>query len=585
MRAALAIISVIVLALHGVIFHNQLHARWQEYQGEYFAKAAQLAESDTVRATLTARTPAIEQVIVRSFGPTRVDRCATCHIAADDPRFAQANEPLRTHPQIPGHKFETFGCTICHDGQGRAVNANEAHEGGEDWPWPLVPTQMIEANCVQCHTEPNWAGAPHVNAGRRLFFERACYTCHTIAGLSYGSIGPELTEIGRKRRFEYVLAKIEDPRASNPTSTMPRQDLTAEQRMDLAIFLKAQQGASISRAPLAQFVAGLQQRPEWLPVENIVGPEAVAISQLEPVAQGQALISRVGCFSCHKLDEHDGKVGPDLAYTHSQRDRTWLMGHFEDPKSVVPGSVMPPYPLPGEVFESLSSYLLARPPVSLPEGPASQYTALCSRCHGEAGRGDGVIAEYLDPRPRDLTKGAFMKTKTRERLVTSVMNGVAGTSMAPWGHVLGQQRVEALVDYVLAEVTKGGSSRVTKRDVPTSNPVPYSTASVGRGQATFLNRCWGCHGKKADGHGPNADDIVPRPRNLRNGPFVRSVSYGRLHESIKYGVQGTAMPAAGFDFSLDDQAIGDLINYIYSLNGLGTPQPASASQLSMRSVQ
>ncbi len=58
---------------------------------------------------------------------------------------------------------------------------------------------------------------------------------------------------------------------------------------------------------------------------------------------------------------------------------------------------------------------------------------------------------------------------------------------------------------------------------------------------------------------------MPRPRNLRNGPFLRSVSYARLHESIKYGVQGTAMPAAGFDFALDDKSIGDLINYVVQL--------------------
>jgi high-affinity iron transporter len=99
---------------------------------------------------------------------------------------------------------------------------------------------------------------------------------------------------------------------------------------------------------------------------------------------------------------------------------------------------------------------------------------------------------------------------------------------------------------------------------------------VARGEVVFLNRCWGCHGKKADGHGPNAADIQPRPRNLRNKPFVQTLTYARLHESIKYGVQGTAMPAAGFDFALDDGAIGDLVNYIHALNGLGTPTAAAA---------
>jgi sulfur oxidation c-type cytochrome SoxX len=566
MRAGLAIISLIVLAIHGVVFYNQLYAPWQDYQKEYFARAIKASDSEAVKATLRHRSPAIEQTIVRSFGPERIDRCTTCHIAADDPRFPQADQPLRTHPQIPGHKFETFGCTICHDGQGRAVDAKHAHEGGEDWPWPLLPKEMIQANCVQCHTQPDWAYAPLINQGRQLFFQRACYTCHTIRGLSYGSIGPELTEVGRKRRFDTIRHKIEDPRATNPTSTMPKQELTAQQVTSLTAFLKAQQGAVLSRAPVTQFEAKQQQRPEWLPVAQIVGPDAEAIEKLPPVEQGQALLPRVGCLSCHKLDDRDGKVGPELAYTAAQRDRAWLMAHFHDPKSVVPGSLMPPYPLPQQTFDSLSLYLLSRKPPAIPPTPAEQFQVLCARCHGIKGQGDGVIATYLDPKPRDLSKAAFMKTKSRARLIQSVRGGVAGTSMAPWGGVLDDKAAGALVDYVLANVTQGGASRLVEHKVPQANLVPFSKESAARGEAIFLNRCWGCHGTKADGHGPNAEDIVPRPRNLRNAPFVRSVAYARLHESIKYGVQGTAMPAAGFDFSLDDKSIGDLINFIYSLN-------------------
>ncbi len=582
MRPALAIISVIVLAVHGVVFYNQLFARWQEHQAQYFEQAARLAESEAVRATLKARRPAIEQVIVRSFPPEHVDRCQTCHIAVDDPRFQKADQPLRTHPPIPGHRFEAFGCTVCHDGQGRAVDARGAHEGGEDWPWPLLPKQMIQANCVQCHVEPGWQGAPLVNAGRRLFYERACYTCHTIGGLSYGSIGPELTEVGRKRRADYITGKIQDPRATNPISTMPRQDLTGEQVLALATFLKSQQGARISRAPLAQYKASQQARPEWLPLAVIVGPEeATAVESLEPVERGAALLPRVGCLSCHKLDERDGKVGPELSYTAAQRDPEWVMTHFKDPKSVVPGSLMPPYPLPKESFDSLTRYLLARPVPAVAEAPAEAYRQVCARCHGEKGQGDGVISRYLDPRPRDLTKLAFMRSKTRERLVRSVMEGVPGTSMAPWGRVLGPARSGALVDWVLSDLTRAGSSRPpANRQVPEANPVAYSPESVARGEAVFMNRCWGCHGKKADGHGPNAEDIVPRPRNLRNKPFVSSLSYARLHESIKYGVQGTAMPAAGFDFALDDKSIGDLVNFVLSLNGLASPAATRSAEIS-----
>ena len=65
--------------------------------------------------------------------------------------------------------------------------------------------------------------------------------------------------------------------------------------------------------------------------------------------------------------------------------------------------------------------------------------------------------------------------------------------------------------------------------------------------------------------GPNAEDIIPRPRNLRNAPFVASVSYARLHESIKYGVQGTAMPS-WIDYGLNNDNVGDLVNFIRGLN-------------------
>lgn len=584
MRSALAIISVVVLAIHGLVFYSQFFAPWQDHQKQYFRQAAAKTSNESLRATLVARTPRIEQILVRSFGTERVDRCTSCHIAVDDPRFTTDAQPLRTHPTIPGHKFDTFGCTICHDGQGRAVAAHDAHEGGEDWPWPLLQKELIQANCVQCHTEPGWEHAPLVNAGRRLFFERACYACHTIAGLSYGSIGPELTDEGRRRRVEFVRSKILDPKATNPTSTMPKQDLTPEQVSSLVAFLKAQQGAHISRAPLASFVSSQQARPRWLEMSLIVGPEAERLEALDPVERGRAFLLKAGCLSCHRLEERDGRVGPDLAYVSAQRQEPWLMAHFKDPKSVVAGSLMPPYPLPDALFGDLSRYLLSRTVPPVPPEPEKEFAQLCARCHGDTGQGNGVIADYLDPKPRDLTKGSFMKSKSVDRLVASVKEGVPGTSMAPWRGVLGDEKAKGLVDWVLANVTKGGPPAAAKpHAVPAANPVAFSRESVARGEATFLNRCWGCHGTKADGHGPNAVDIFPRPRNLRNTPFVASLPYARLHESIKYGIQGTAMPAAGFDFSLDDKAVGDVVNYIHSLNMKAPAPPATVAENALSS--
>ena len=101
MRTALAVISVVVLGIHAVVVYDQLFAPWQEYQQEYFDEAATLTDNATIKATLAQRRPAVEQTIVRSFGPERVDRCTSCHIAVDDPRFAEAAHPLKSHPEIP----------------------------------------------------------------------------------------------------------------------------------------------------------------------------------------------------------------------------------------------------------------------------------------------------------------------------------------------------------------------------------------------------------------------------------------------------------------------------------------------------
>jgi mono/diheme cytochrome c family protein len=95
--------------------------------------------------------------------------------------------------------------------------------------------------------------------------------------------------------------------------------------------------------------------------------------------------------------------------------------------------------------------------------------------------------------------------------------------------------------------------------------VASAPESIARGEKTYLARCTGCHGRKADGKGPNSTDILPRPRNLRNAPFLAQVSDQRLFESVLYGVQGTAMPS-WIDYGLSKNDVGDLVNYVRSLN-------------------
>jgi mono/diheme cytochrome c family protein len=250
----------------------------------------------------------------------------------------------------------------------------------------------------------------------------------------------------------------------------------------------------------------------------------------------------------------------------------WIHEHFRNPRQVVPDSIMPTFRFTDDEFRAMTAYLGGlKPAVNFASGEAT-YKALCQRCHGGKGDGHGPIAIYLDPYPRDLTKAGFMNSKPYERLLESVRNGVAGTSMPAWGITLGDERAKAVLDYVLAQYTKEPRRELKARKVPEVNPVAVSDASVARGEAMFVQRCGGCHGRKADGKGPNSLDILPRPRNLRNRPFVSSVIDRRLFDSILYGVQGTAMPP-WIDYGLSQNDVGDLVNFIRSIN-----KPAQGGQ-------
>ena len=231
----------------------------------------------------------------------------------------------------------------------------------------------------------------------------------------------------------------------------------------------------------------------------------------------------------------------------------------------MPDSIMPAFRFTDDEFKAMTAYLVTLKGVTAPPAGEAIYKNYCLRCHGEKGDGHGPIAEHLDPYPRDLTKAGFMNSKPEARLVNSVRNGVAGTSMPAWGKLLNEEQAKAVLSYVQSSFTKEPRREVKPHAIPEKNPVATSKESANRGEALFVNRCAGCHGKKGDGKGPNSLDILPKPRNLRNSFFVNSVDDKRLFDSIEYGVQGTAMPS-WIDYGLTHNDVGDLVNFIRSIN-------------------
>ena len=592
MRLALAIGSFVILIVHGAVFYKQFFHKWESYQTAYFDQARSLAKTDAEKAALDGRKPRIEQRIVTQFGDTRVDRCATCHIASDDPRFGQHAQPIKTHPylvelgdhQINGkwerrHKFTDFGCTVCHDGQGRGLEQEYAHGNDEYWTEPMLGfvvqehwrkdfkpflkgKEYLQANCAQCHTEENFAGTPLVAKGRKLFFSQNCYGCHKIEGISDGTLGPELTEAGKKFRVDYLWESVVDPTANMATSVMPNFHLKPDDVKALVVFLKSRRGMNFAETGLARYEAVLNsKKPSAAPAEKapeLTGPALVA--------KGKDLVEQHSCGACHKVGERDGGIAPDLTLEGLARDADWIYDHFKEPKSRTADSIMPTFRFPDSDFRAMTAFLLTqKQQVPANASPADMYKSLCLRCHGEKGDGHGPIAWYLDPYPRDLTKAGFVNSKTTERLTASIKEGVAGTNMPVWKNVLKDEQISGLLQYVFTTFTKEPRREVKPLQAPDKNPVASNADSIARGEKTFVVRCSGCHGKKADGKGPNSLDILPRPRNLRNSAFVNSVDDHRLFQSIMYGVQGTAMPS-WVDYGLTQNDVGDLVNFIRSIN-------------------
>jgi len=591
MRLPLAIGSLIILAVHGLVFYKQFFHAWERHQLTYYDQARGLAKTDAERAAVTGRSPRIEQFLVTSFGDKRVDRCGTCHMAADDPRFTTHANPTKTHPysaamgdvQKDGkwerkHKFADFGCTICHDGQGRGLEPKYAHGEDHYWPDPLLGyvtqhgwrkdlvsklkgKEYIEANCAQCHTEPEFAGTQWVSRGRKLFFSSNCYGCHRIEGLSDGTLGPDLSEAGHKFKLDYLWESIVDPRANSATSFMPKFNLSDDEVKALVIFLKSRRGRNFAEPDIQRFRDKIAQGDTV--VQATIKP--VAITPATMVKQGQELADTRACMACHKLGGKDGGIAPDLSFEGLIKEEGWILDHFRNPRALVPDSIMPTFRFTDDEFKALSVYLAGlRTPPQITTGE-STYKQLCQRCHGEKGDGNGPIAIYLDPYPRDLTRAGFMNSKPAGRLINSVREGVAGTSMPAWGKILNEQQTKDVLDHIQNAFVKEPRRPLRQYKVPATNPVAFSAESAARGEKIFVARCGGCHGRKADGKGPNSLDILPRPRNLRNAAFVNRVSDQRLFESILYGVQGTAMPN-WIDYGLSNNDVGDLINFIRSIN-------------------
>jgi cytochrome c553 len=59
------------------------------------------------------------------------------------------------------------------------------------------------------------------------------------------------------------------------------------------------------------------------------------------------------------------------------------------------------------------------------EEARNTFNTLCSTCHGQSGKGDGIAAASLDPKPRNYTDRAWQASITDEQIKNTIVKGGA----------------------------------------------------------------------------------------------------------------------------------------------------------------
>ena len=77
----------------------------------------------------------------------------------------------------------------------------------------------------------------------------------------------------------------------------------------------------------------------------------------------------------------------------------------------------------------------------------SIYEQRCLECHGAEGRGDGMKAPFLSPRPGNLVSAAT-SAKSDKDLLKIIANGRPRTAMPAWKDQLSEEDQQAVLQYI-----------------------------------------------------------------------------------------------------------------------------------------
>ena len=339
---AFGVVSLILLLALAIAPAKEHFSQWHSYQRKYLALIHDRGDAISLRRRFV---PGIHQIWLPELGV--VDRCTTCHLGLKEASLADVGpQPFRKHPVVP-HSLDSFGCVICHGGQGQATTVAEAHHSERAGEEPILPTRYIESGCGQCH-QNFLPGTPQLNLGRTMLTRYGCVHCHAITRPDGSKVEatdhpPSLAHIADKTTREWIFSWLKDPQAYAASTTMPNYKLSDGDASDLSAYLvsSSKPQAGDSAAPSAK-------------------PTAAA----DPAA-GPSLYGESFCVSCHAVQNAAGNLvggdlGPELTRIGNKAKPEWLAAWLENPRVYDSTTPMPNYRFTPQQNATLVAFLQAK---------------------------------------------------------------------------------------------------------------------------------------------------------------------------------------------------------------------------------
>jgi cbb3-type cytochrome c oxidase subunit III len=501
----------------------------------------------------------LRQIVSREVGAT--DRCVSCHVGMAPGETGIEGDPLLgRHPDVV-HDPASYGCTVCHGGQGRATDKADAHGAVANWPEPMLEKKYLYAGCGGCHTHLSVPNLTQFEQGKIHFEQADCLACHKLDGRggtlrpggAGGQEGPDLSRVGITgfKTDWYELHVTQKNKATSGPWSSAFGELSDRERLAIDEYLRSRAGA----------------------------PGLVEV---------KALFHTLGCRGCHKVRGIGGDDGPDLtaegnkdpgqlSFAQVEGEPTlanWLRQHFRAPASVVHGSNMPELGLSERQINQLTFYMLSLRRRNFQEAlwpkdriraerfgmrefatdGATLYGTFCAACHGA--KGEGMRYPGLAPFPA-IANPDFLRLVSNDFLQQQIKRGRPGRRMPAWGELEGGLRDEeigSLVAYLrnLGNAAFEGDAK----------PRRWAQGDMAEGQRLFASACARCHGEHGEGkEGPA----------LNNRVLLDLATDTYLFKTIQNGRAGTSMAAFGtgstVQGALTDSEISSIVRFLRTWEG------------------